>query len=182
MAVAVEVQPHVVQRGDHAGIRASLEEHGYALVRNCATESELQRARALLWQHLDAAHGWKEGRPETWTDDAYGGNRGLAGIMTSTRHSDCFWFVRTLPGVLDSFAAVYGTTDLVAAYDNMAINRPASCGQESVASLGNGVKQWCFSRFVAVRLANPKIITTIAARRGSRIQMGSQPPQPFQPG
>jgi len=58
--------------------------------------------------------------------------------MTSTRHSDCFWFVRTLPGVLDSFAAVYGTTDLVAAYDNMAINRPASCGQESVASLGNG--------------------------------------------
>ena len=71
MAVAVEVQPHVVQRGDHAGIRASLEEHGYALVRNCATESELQRARALLWQHLDAAHGWKEGRPETWTDDAY---------------------------------------------------------------------------------------------------------------
>ena len=63
MAVAVEVQPHVVQRGDHAGIRASLEEHGYALVRNCATESELQRARALLWQHLDAAHGWKEGRP-----------------------------------------------------------------------------------------------------------------------
>ena len=101
-------------------------------------ESELQRARALLWQHLDAAHGWKECRPETWTDDAYGGNRGLAGIMTSTRHSDCFWFVRTLPGVLDSFAAVYGTTDLVAAYDNMAINRPASCGQESVASLGNG--------------------------------------------
>ena len=146
MAVAVEVQPHVVQLGDHSGIRRSLDDLGYALVRNAATPSELQHARELLLQHLDEVHSWKQGQPLTWTDDAYGPtpsgggfpHGATAGIMTSTCHSDCFWYVRTLPGVLDSFAAAYGTEDLVAAYDNMAINRPASCGQESVLSLGNG--------------------------------------------
>ena len=110
----------------------------YALVRHAATSAELERARALLWDHLGEAHGWKQGQPLTWTDESAPGYNGRSGIMGSTRHSDCFWHVRTLPGVLDSFAAAYETDDLVTAYDNMAINRPISCGQESVASLRDG--------------------------------------------
>ena len=147
MAVAVEITPHTVELGDHGAIRDSLKENGYALVTNTATAAELHRARELLWAHLDEVHGWKPSQPLTWTDDAYGpapqggpgfSHEATSGIMPSTCHSDCLWYVRTLPGVLDCFAAAYGTDDLVAAYDNMAINRPASCQQPGVLSLGNG--------------------------------------------
>ena len=100
-------------------------------MKDAATPAELVRARELLWAHLEAQHGWKQGRPTTWTDDAYAfvpGTRGQptsshglggnpkAGLLSSTIHSDCFWYCRTLPGVLSAFATAYGTDDLVTAY------------------------------------------------------------------
>ena len=99
-------------------------------MKDAATPAELVRARELLWAHLEAQHGWKQGRPTTWTDEAYafvpgtpgqptshglGGNP-KAGLLSSTIHSDCFWYCRTLPGVLSAFATAYGTDDLVTAY------------------------------------------------------------------
>jgi hypothetical protein len=44
------------------------------------------------------------------------------------------WYVRALPGVLAGYEAAYGTADLISAFDRMSINRPASCGEESVVS------------------------------------------------
>ena len=58
--------------------------------------------------------------------------------MGQTVHSAPHWYIRTRPGILKGFAAAYGTDDLVAAFDDMAINRPASCGEASVAELGEG--------------------------------------------
>ena len=91
-----------------------------AVVRDAATSSELEEARALLWRHLGETHGWRQDDPKTWTDAAYeapavargegGHGHGLggnprSGLLGSTVHSDCFWYCRTLPGVLTAFAA-----------------------------------------------------------------------------
>ena len=84
------------------------------MVRDAATPSELDDARALLWRHLGETHGWRHDDPKSWTDAAYeapaAGGHGLggnprSGLLGSTVHSDCFWYCRTLPGVLTAFAA-----------------------------------------------------------------------------
>ena len=115
---------------------------GFVAIKDVAGEAELDHARGLLWSHL-GQHGWIEGQPRTYTDAAYqaksltpnnaGGNVS-AGTMGSTAHSDCLWFVRSLPGVLRAYEAAYGTSDLVASFDRMSINRP-SCAPPSPPSL-----------------------------------------------
>eukprot|EP01052_Picozoa_sp_SAG31_P000064 SAG31_NODE_2_length_46263_cov_45.908043_34_plen_203_part_00 len=147
MAQATQLEPQRFAVGDAAGIRKSLRQNGYAVVSNAATPPELRQARSLLWEHLEQQHGWLRGQPKTWTDAAYeeprqgghglGGNP-VSGLLASTVHSDCFWHCRTLPGVLSAFAAAYGTDDLVTAYDNMAVNRPITCEQPSMTTMGTG--------------------------------------------
>eukprot|EP01045_Picozoa_sp_COSAG04_P000290 COSAG04_NODE_6_length_47123_cov_87.347482_13_plen_178_part_00 len=145
MAQAAELRPVTFAVADTAGIRGHIREQGYvrldplparavssrtptprsprrrwqAVVRDAATPSELEEARALLWRHLGETHGWRPDEPKSWTDAAYeapaaargeGGGHGLggnprSGLLGSTVHSDCFWYCRTLPGVLTAFAA-----------------------------------------------------------------------------
>ena len=107
---------------DSAGIKAHLQEQGYAVVAAAATPPELRHARRLLWQHLQRAHGWEPGRPETWLDSSFPGAAGaeqlrfaMAGVLPDTPHIDANWYLRTRPGVCRGFAAAYGTEDLVTA-------------------------------------------------------------------
>jgi len=132
-----EVAPARLDRSDRAGIRAHLEEHGFACVRECLSQPELDRAEDLLWRHLEGVEeasqrmaqkrpiGWRRGQPKTWLD-GHGD-----GLMTSTTHTDSMWYVRSRPGVIDAFHAAYGTHDdgeLVAGYDRMSVNLPVSSG------------------------------------------------------
>ena len=137
-----ELQPTRFDVEDAEGIRAHLKDYGFVAIKDVAGEAELDHARGLLWSHL-GEHGWVEGQPRTYTDAAYqaksltpnnaGGNVS-AGTMGSTAHSDCLWYVRSLPGVLRAYDAAYGTADLVASFDRMSINRP-SCVRPSPPSL-----------------------------------------------
>lgn len=141
-----ELRPHRFDLTDKDGVRAHLRRHGFVCVKQAATESQLQHARRLLWQHL-GLHGWVEGQPLTYTDKAYeegsltannaGGNTS-AGTMGSTAHSEALWYVRSLPGVIDAYATVCDCEpdELIASFDRMSINRPATCGEESVTKLG----------------------------------------------
>jgi phytanoyl-CoA dioxygenase PhyH len=132
-----EVAPTRLDRSDRAGIRAHLEEYGFACVRGCMSQPELERAENLLWKHLEGVEeasqrmaqkrpiGWRRGQPTTWI--AGHGD----GLMTSTTHCDSMWYVRSRPGVIDAFHAAYGTqenAELVAAYDRMSVNLPVSSG------------------------------------------------------
>jgi hypothetical protein len=132
-----EVSPARLDPSDHAGIRAHLEEHGFACVRGCMSQPELDHAEGLLWKHLEGVEqasqrmaqrrpiGWRRGQPTTWLE-GHGD-----GLMTSTTHCDSMWYVRSRPGVIQAFHAAYGTHDdseLVAAYDRMAVNLPISSG------------------------------------------------------
>jgi hypothetical protein len=155
MAHAPQLSPHRFSLEDAAAIQASLRRDGYAVVASAATQAELEQARALLWQHLEAQHSWQRDQPRTWTDEAFeqpdigpprgsssrrhglGGNP-RSGLLGSTVHSDCFWYCRTLPGVLRAFEIAYRTDDLVTAFDNMAINRPITCEQPALANMTTG--------------------------------------------
>jgi len=130
-----EVSPTRFDPSDRAGIRAYLEEHGFACVRGCMSQAELERAEELLWRHLEGVEeasqrmaqrrpvGWRRGEPATWLE-GHGD-----GLMTSTTHCDSMWYVRSRPGVIGAFHAAYGTQhdgELVAAYDRMSVNLPVS--------------------------------------------------------
>lgn len=132
-----EVSPTRIDPSDHAGIRAQLDVHGFACVRGCLSQAELDHAEDLLWQHLEGTEaasqrmaqqrpiGWRRGQPATWRE-GHGD-----GLMTSTTHCDSLWYVRSRRRVLDAFHAAYGThgdADLVAAYDRMSLNLPVSSG------------------------------------------------------
>lgn len=145
-----EVVPARLDPGDRAGIRAHLEEHGFACVRGCMSQPELDRAEDLLWQHLEGAEqasrrmaqkrplGWRRGQPATWLE-GHGD-----GLMTSTTHCESMWYVRTRPGVISAFHAAYGTHDdseLVAAYDRMSINLPVSSGNPAALRVAAATSQ-----------------------------------------
>lgn len=141
-----ELRPHRFDASDRDGMIAHLREHGYVCVKQVASQDQLEHARRLLWQHL-RSHGWIENEPRTYTDDAWqersltannaGGNPS-AGTMGSTAHSEALWYVRSLPGVMNAYATVCDCQpdELIASFDRMSINRPATCGEESVTKLG----------------------------------------------
>jgi hypothetical protein len=145
-----EVSPARLDPADRAGIRAHLEEHGFACVRGCMSQAELDRAQDLLWVHLEGVEeasqrmaqkrpiGWRRGQPTTWRE----GHRD--GLMTSTTHCNSMWYVRTRPGVINAFHAAYGThrdSELVAAFDRMSVNLPVSSGNPEALRLAAATSQ-----------------------------------------
>jgi hypothetical protein len=77
--------------------------------------------------------GWRRGDPTTWRQGMDGdGKVGTygEGAMTSTTHCEAMWYVRTRPGIVGGFAAAYGDSEVLAAYDRMMINLPTSTGNE----------------------------------------------------
>jgi hypothetical protein len=145
-----EVSPARLDPADRAGIRAHLEEHGFACVRGCMSQAELDRAQDLLWMHLEGVEeasqrmaqkrpiGWRRGQPTTWRE----GHRD--GLMTSTTHCNSMWYVRTRPGVINAFHAAYGThrdSELVAAFDRMSVNLPVSSGNPEALRLAAATSQ-----------------------------------------
>jgi len=145
-----EVSPARLDPSDRAGIRAHLDEHGFACVRGCLSQPELDRAEDLLWRHLEGVEeasqhmaqrrpiGWRRGQPATWLE-GHGD-----GLMTSTTHCDSMWYVRSRPGVVDAFHAAYGTHDgseLVAAYDRMSVNLPTSSGNPAALRVAAATSQ-----------------------------------------
>lgn len=145
-----EVSPARLDPSDHAGIRAHLEEHGFACVRGCLSRPELDHAEDLLWRHLEGVEeatqrmaqrrpiGWRRGQPETWLE-GHGD-----GLMTSTTHCDSMWYVRSRPGVINAFHAAYGTRDdseLVANYDRMSVNLPVSSGNSAALRVASATSQ-----------------------------------------
>jgi hypothetical protein len=126
-----EFAPERIDVSDVDAIRASLSEHGYACVKDVATEAELETARDMLWEHLEGRTepamrqsrptGWNRGEPTTWLE-GHGD-----GLLTSGTHCPAMWFVRSLPGVVRAFEVAYGEP-AVAAYDRMSVNLPTSSG------------------------------------------------------
>jgi len=102
-----------------------LSDNGYVVLKGALDESELQRGHDLLWDYVQPAIGWKRGRMETWEQ----GRSGLAdtkGIIKfpGAGQSEVVWLARTRPAVKEAFAMVWGTDELISAFDGFNVFLP----------------------------------------------------------
>jgi hypothetical protein len=105
---------------------AYLDEHGYVVIAGALNNEECARALALTWDYLEQlGTGIDRDDVATWDDDrwptaVHGGILPGHGIG----HSAAQWFIRAVPNVKTSFAAVWDTDELLVSFDGMALWRP----------------------------------------------------------
>jgi len=105
---------------------AYLDEHGYVVIANALNADESRHALDLTWDYLEQlGTGIDRHDPATWDDDrwptaVHGGILPGHGIG----HCAAQWFIRGVPNVKKSFAAIWGTDDLLVSFDGMALWRP----------------------------------------------------------
>lgn len=107
---------------------AYLESEGFVVIANALDEHEVSTALDKTWEYLSGlGTGIDRHDPATWGDDrwpvaVHGGIIPSQGIG----HSDAQWFIRSVPSVKASFAAVWDDDDLLVSFDGMALWRPTS--------------------------------------------------------
>lgn len=93
-----------------------LNREGYVVLKNVLNASEVVHARELLWSFLEGAGaGVRRDDPATWVrsqPNPYGIVWGHG-----VGHSRLLWFIRTRPKLLDMFARVWNTSDLVSSFE-----------------------------------------------------------------
>ena len=105
---------------------AYLDAHGYVVIAGALNADECSRALDLTWDYLEQlATGIDRNDVATWDDErwptaVHGGILPGHGIG----HSAAQWFIRAVPNVKRSFAAVWDTDELLVSFDGMALWRP----------------------------------------------------------
>jgi hypothetical protein len=105
---------------------AYLDEHGYAVIANALSDKEAAHALDLTWDYLEElGTGVDRKDVATWDDDrwptaVHGGILPGHGIG----HSAAQWYIRGVPNVKKSFAAIWDTDELLVSFDGMALWRP----------------------------------------------------------
>jgi len=112
---------------DDEAFLGHLREHGYVIVKDVASPSDMSSAEDLLWQFLQENAGFERSDPSTWSDDNFErvGCVGT-GIIdgAGVGQSDFLWHLRLLPRVREAFAKIWGTNDLLSSFDAANIFRP----------------------------------------------------------
>jgi hypothetical protein len=107
---------------------AHLKSEGFAVIAGALSTDETAQALSLTWDYLEGlGTGIDRQDPLTWDDDhwpvtVHGGIIPSQGIG----HSAAQWFIRAVPDVKRSFAAVWDDEDLLVSFDGMALWRPTS--------------------------------------------------------
>lgn len=123
--------------GDPAGIDY-LEEQGYVVIAHALTEDEASEAVSKMWNYLEqlgtgidrhAPHTWDN---ERWPTVVHGGILPGHGIG----HCEAQWYIRDIPAVKKSFAAVWDTEDLLVSFDGVSLWRPWSRNPDWKTGLG----------------------------------------------
>jgi hypothetical protein len=113
-----------------------LDEYGYVVVNLEASETVLDEIKDSLWEFLETNFpGWKRGHPDTWESNTvpgrvWGADKGIifgAGIG----QSEFLWRLRTLKGVKETFAKVWGDDDVITSFDGANIFRPWNTQEEA---------------------------------------------------
>ena len=111
--------------GSQAGVNY-LDEHGFVVFANALSPVQADHALDLLWDYLEGLQtGIDRTDPDSWGDErwptaVHGGILPSLGIG----HSAAQWFMRDVDAVKDSFAAVWGTDDLLVSFDGVTVWRP----------------------------------------------------------
>lgn len=99
---------------------------GYAVVEGAIPRHEALAIRSEIYDWMESfPMGFKRDDPATFTNEHMpihikGGMLHGYGIA----HEDWAWKIRSAPGVVDAFAHVWGTPELVTSYDSAAVMLP----------------------------------------------------------
>lgn len=105
-----------------------LHAEGFVVIADALTSTESTHALDLTWDYLgQLGTGIERADPTTWGDDrwpvaVHGGIIPSQGIG----HSSAQWYIRSIPNVKTSFAAIWDDDDLLVSFDGMALWRPPS--------------------------------------------------------
>jgi hypothetical protein len=124
--------------------RSQLAADGYCVIAAALNHAECARALELAWDYVEAASAAQaaleghvvtaSGLPaqcavverdcaETWTAWPACVEGGILPYF-GAGHSQCSWFVRTVPRVRAIFEALWGTPDLISSFDGLLLWRP----------------------------------------------------------
>ncbi|MDA7727004.1 phytanoyl-CoA dioxygenase family protein [Pseudomonadales bacterium] len=115
-----------------------LDEHGYVVIASALTNDEAATAVSKLWDYLEAlGTGINRNDPNTWDNErwptaVHGGILPGHGIG----QCDAQWYIRDVPNVRQSFAAVWDTEELLVSFDGVSLWRPWSFNPEWKTGLG----------------------------------------------
>ena len=100
---------------------------GYVIFKNVATEEEVLKAKALLWEYFEVRFQAKRDDVETW--DRIPANEYGIILQFGIGQSDFMWYVRTIPRVRKLFARLWDVeeADLIVDFGGPVIFRPVNC-------------------------------------------------------
>lgn len=105
-----------------------LEREGFVVIRAALDEAQTATALDLTWQFLeDLGTGIDRADASTWGDDRWPVSV-HGGIIPSQGIGHCAaqWFIRSVPNVKATFAAVWDDDELLVSFDGMALWRPTA--------------------------------------------------------
>ncbi|MBT3427823.1 MAG: hypothetical protein HOL98_04895 [Gammaproteobacteria bacterium] len=124
MKIKYEQVPRL-QPGSSESI-AYLKEHGYVVIANVLESEQSETALAGLWDYLEGLEtGIDRSDNQTWGNDKWP-TAVHGGILPSygIGHCQAQWFIRDIPKVKKSFAAIWDTDDLLVSFDGVSLWRP----------------------------------------------------------
>uniref|UniRef100_A0A383WPX7 Phytanoyl-CoA dioxygenase n=1 Tax=Tetradesmus obliquus TaxID=3088 RepID=A0A383WPX7_TETOB len=106
-----------------------LAEHGWAVVPGVLSKEECQQYEQGVWGWLGRLSGGsiRRDEPSTWTE-ACGWPPAYKGIVNTLEvaHQDFVWRVRKHPRLLQVFAELYGTSELLSSFDSINLMPPGT--------------------------------------------------------
>lgn len=112
-----------------------LDKYGYVVVNLQVEPKILDEIKDSLWQFLEKHFvGWKRQCPDTWDakdvpGNIWGPDKGII-YGGGIGQSEFLWRIRTLKGVQEAFAKVWGDEDLITSFDGANIFRPWNTNEE----------------------------------------------------
>ncbi|KKK21922.1 hypothetical protein P175DRAFT_0541963 [Aspergillus ochraceoroseus IBT 24754] len=118
--------PHILSKGDYQDFRAELYENGFAVIKGAIP---LDRAE----KYCEKAHDWLRSfgtdldfdNPDTWvSENLPHANQIRTYADYCVNHEKFMWDARLEPGVVDAFAKVWETDELLVSFDSLNITFP----------------------------------------------------------
>ncbi|KAL1413785.1 hypothetical protein Q8F55_001568 [Vanrija albida] len=108
-----------------------LERDGYVVVPGVVSQEACAEFQEAAVQWIEKfGYGFKRDDPATWKTELmpFGHHGGMYNRYGGVVHEDFVWKIRTEPGILKTFAEIWGTDDLVVSFDGMNATTPLGKG------------------------------------------------------
>ncbi|KAL3442505.1 hypothetical protein BJX65DRAFT_321509 [Aspergillus insuetus] len=153
-----------VQKDQHGDWLDTFNEKGYVVLKNVVSKDRAQYYREKMLEWLGSFDtGFDINDRTTWTEEnlPWSFKNGMY-LHYAAAHEKYVWEAKQEPGVLDAFAKIWGTDELIASYDTINLTLP------NAAEMG-GTKPWphvdqaperqgmhCVQGFINLSEAGPK--------------------------